>query len=517
MDRPRQDQDWLRDQLYQILLRVQTAATPQPDQGRYPGFGDQDPGSRKNGAGLMRRYEKYKDSGIEWIGEIPEHWEIKKIKHLTKLIGGYAFKSEFFSLEGIPVIRIGDISDNINFELCNKIISEDISIEFFLNQYDTLIALSGATVGKACYINKTPPKAYVNQRVAKIPFQNKFLFYIITSSYIQKQIILTSLGSAQENISNSQIENLDIALTNISSEQTAIATYLDQKTAEIDALITDKKRLLELYEEEKSAIINEAVTKGVASTRLASTRLASTGSAALGGGGLKEKKVLDETPALGGVKMKDSGIEWMGEIPAHWEMKRLRHVAKVQTGCTPLIQNSEIDYFENGTINWYTPSDFHSNDELSISKRQINKKAVEDGQVILFPEYSIYLVSIGATLGKVSFTKETASANQQINVITFYETMLNPIFGYFFFIANKENIKLEADYTTLPILNQSKAKNLLLACPPVEEQKEIAQYIEAETKRIDTKKEKTQKLIDLLTEYRTALISEVVTGKVKVV
>ena len=444
----------------------------------------------------MRRYEKYKDSGIEWIGEIPEHWEIKKIKHLTKLIGGYAFKSEFFSLEGIPVIRIGDISDNINFELCNKIISEDISIEFFLNQYDTLIALSGATVGKACYINKTPPKAYVNQRVAKIPFQNKFLFYIITSSYIQKQIILTSLGSAQENISNSQIENLDIALTNISSEQTAIATYLDQKTAEIDALITDKKRLLELYEEEKSAIINEAVTKGLASTRLASTSSATRG----------------------GVKMKDSGIEWMGEIPAHWEVKRLRHLLseKLMYGANESAEEENVD-----DPRYIRITDFRNDGVLKNDT--FKSLPYEKAKDYILKEGDILFARSGATVGKTfqfkNFLGLACFAGYLIKASPNPDLLLSDYLYFFTKSGIYEDWKNSIfNQATIQNIGADKYANLEIPTPPtITEQIQITEFISNELQRIDTKKEKTQKLIDLLTEYRTALISEVVTGKVKVV
>jgi type I restriction enzyme S subunit len=430
----------------------------------------------------MKKYDSYKNSGIEWIGEIPSHWEVKKVKHLTRLQGGYAFKSDLFTSEGIPVIRIGDIADSINFEECKKIDDDTIPQEYRLEQFDTLIALSGATTGKTCFIGNAPPKAYVNQRVEIILFSNKLLYYIINSGFFQEQILLTASGSAQENISNSQIENLEISISNSQKEQTAIAAYLDRKTAEIDELIADKKRLLELYEEEKTAIINQAVTKGIN----------------------------PDAP------MKDSGIEWLAEIPEHWEVKRLKTIARVQTGRTPKIQNSQIDFFDSGEINWFTPADFDGNNELSDSKRKLISEAIETGEVEIFPEYSIYLVSIGATLGKVSFFRQKASANQQINIIIFNQTF-NPLFGYYFLVGNKEMITLEADYTTLPILNQSKTKSLLFAVPPLEEQQSIVRHIETECARIDAKKSKTEKLIELLTEYRTALISEVVTGKIKVI
>ncbi|MCC5916889.1 MAG: restriction endonuclease subunit S [Cryomorphaceae bacterium] len=204
------------------------------------------------------------------------------------------------------------------------------------------------------------------------------------------------------------------------------------------------------------------------------------------------------------------------EIPEHWEVKRLKTIARVQTGRTPKIQNSQIDFFENGEINWFTPSDFDGNSELIESKRKLVFEAFETGEVELFPENSIYLVSIGATLGKVSFFRDKASANQQINIIIFSQAF-NPIFGYYFLVGNKEMITLEADYTTLPILNQSKTKSLSFAVPPIQEQQSIVRHIETECARIDAKKSKTKELIALLNEYRTALISEVVTGKVKVI
>lgn len=430
----------------------------------------------------MKKYNAYKESGVEWIGEIPSHWDVKKIKHLTKLQGGYAFKSDLFTTEGIPVIRIGDIADKINFEDCKKIDNDAIPKEYWLQQFDTLIALSGATTGKTCFVNEIPPKAYINQRIARILFSNKLLYYIVNSGFFQEQIFLTASGSAQENISNSQIENLEISISNNPEEQTAIASYLDRKTAEIDKAITDKKRLLELYEEEKTAIINQAVTKGIN----------------------------PDAP------MKDSGIEWLGEIPEHWEVKRLKTIARVQTGRTPKIQNARIDYFENGYINWFTPSDFYGNNELRVSNRKLISEAVKDGEVELFPEFSIYLVSIGATLGKVSYFREKASANQQINIIIFHQN-INSLFGYYYLVGNKEMITLEADYTTLPILNQGKARSLFFAIPPIEEQQSIVHHIETECKKIDAKIAKTEKFIDLLTEYRTALINEVVTGKIKVI
>jgi len=236
-------------------------------------------------------YPLMKDSGVEWIGEIPEGWEVKKIKYISKLQGGFAFKSDSFTETGIPIIRIGDIKPIIDFDGC-KNISEQLVVpsEFILQKNDTLIALSGATTGKTTFVESEPKHSYINQRVAKVGFDNKLLFFNISGDFVHKLILLTADGSAQENISNSQIENIDIAIPASKPEQTAIANYLDCKTAEIDQLIAQKERLLYLYEEEKTAIINQAVTQGINPN----------------------------------VKLKDSGIDWLGEIPDGWEVKKLK-------------------------------------------------------------------------------------------------------------------------------------------------------------------------------------------------
>ncbi len=426
----------------------------------------------------MRKYDSYKDSGIEWIGEIPSHWEVKKGKRFIPLKNGFPFDSSKFSPfsdSGLPLVRIRDIESNAPQTFYKGEVVEDAIID----NGDILIGMDG-DFNIAIW---NGGKALLNQRVCKVEkdekFDGKFLFYLFPK-YLKVINDLTYYTTVKH-LSNNDLWKVKYPLPP-KSEQTAIAAYLDRKTAEIDELIADKKRLLELYEEEKTAIINQAVTKGINPN----------------------------------VPLKDSGIEWLGEIPEHWEMKRLKTIARVQTGRTPKIQNSQIDFFDSGEINWFTPADFDGNNELSDSKRKLISEAIETGEVEIFPEYSIYLVSIGATLGKVSFFRQKASANQQINIIIFNQTF-NPLFGYYFLVGNKEMITLEADYTTLPILNQSKTKSLLFAVPPLEEQQSIVRHIETECARIDAKKSKTEKLIELLTEYRTALISEVVTGKIKVI
>ncbi|MBN2280880.1 MAG: restriction endonuclease subunit S [Candidatus Marinimicrobia bacterium] len=432
----------------------------------------------------MEKYDNYKDSGIEWIGEIPEHWEVKKVKHLTKLQGGYAFKSDLFSSEGIPVIRIGDISENIKFEECKKIDDDTIPKEYWLEQFDTLIALSGATTGKTCFVNSIPPKAYINQRVARIMFSNKLLYYIVNSSFFQEQIFLTASGSAQENISNSQIENLEISISDIPEEQTAIAHYLDRKTAEIDELIADKKRLLELYEEEKTAIINQAVTKGINPN----------------------------------APMKDSGIEWLGEIPGHWEVLPIKY-----TLSTPITDgpHETPELLPDGIP--FISAEAIKNDKIDFSKKRgfISREEHERFSLKYKPQVGdVYMIKSGATTGNLAIVETDIEFNIWSPLAAMrpnYDMLLSEFLFYFmksksFFSA----IEIGWNYGTQQNIGMKVIENIRMVLPSTSEQKEIVEYIKTHLIRLNSQIEKVNKLIDLLTEYRTALISEVVTGKIKV-
>jgi type I restriction enzyme S subunit len=276
-------------------------------------------------------------------------------------------------------------------------------------------------------------------------------------------------------------------IPNSVEEQTAIAAYLDRKTAEIDELIADKKRLLELYEEEKTAIINQAVTKGI-------------------------------NPD---VTLKDSGIEWLGEIPEHWEVKRIRHVAQIfgRIGyrgykTTDLVQKGEgaITISPSNMKGYYM--DFSDCSYLSWEK-------YEESPEIMIQNGDILFVKTGSTYGKSSIVEnlpEKATINPQIIVLKEIQCN-NKLFWY---IIKSEYTQFQVEGTvvggTIPTISQAKINNYEFVITPDEkEQQAIVEFIDNACSLIDAKKSKTEKLIELLTEYRTALISEVVTGKIKVI
>jgi type I restriction enzyme S subunit len=446
----------------------------------------------------MRRYEKYKDSGIEWIGEIPEHWESIRLKYIDFLYGGLAGKSandfnQESNFNNKPFIPFTNICNNkiIDPNHLQQVVIEENEQQNQVAKGDLFFMMSSENfddVGKSSILLDDLGETYLNSfckgfRFLKDKYYPPFINYQLLSKAYRSLVLTEANGYTRINLKIDKINDIPLKTPPTLDEQIAIANYLDQKTAEIDELIKQKEELLLLFEDEKSAIIKHAVTKGINTN----------------------------------VELKDSKIDWLGEIPEHWQVKILKYLAKVQTGGTPKIQDSKVDYFFEGNVNWYTPVDFYNDGILSDSNRKINELAVTNNEVEIFPEYSVYLVSIGATLGKVGLSISKATANQQINVISFFESILNPTFGYYFLAGNKEMIKLEAEYTTLPILNQTKTKTLKIAFPSIKEQTGIIQFINNECSRINFETGKINRLIQNLKEYKNALITEVATGKVKVI
>lgn len=433
----------------------------------------------------MKKYDNYKDSGIEWIGDIPEHWEVILFKRVIYKIKDGTHGTFQRVPDGYPFLSAKNVyDDGVRIGENESYISESDYLEITKNGFpqkeDLLITCVG-TIGRTFVYNFGESMAF-QRSVTFIRFNNdinpQFYKFYVQSSIYQNLLISLAKTSAQSGIYMGDLMNTT-SLKIPFPEQTAIANYLDHKTTQIDTLIFKKQQFITLLQEERIAVINHAVTKG-----------------------------LDPK-----VEMKDSGIEWLGKIPEHWEVKRLRNLVEtIKTGSTP--PSEEIQYFEPNEINWYGPGDFDSL-ILGNSKRKISKLAIEENKCRLFPVNSILLIGIGATVGKVGLVLEDCSSNQQLNAIIL-KNEYNPIFYLYFLSTIKDIIVMEASSATLPIFNQTQTKNIITPVPPAKEQVEIANYIAKKELEIKNIISKTQQEIELLKEYKTALISEVVTGKVDV-
>lgn len=422
----------------------------------------------------MIRYDKYKPSGTDWIGEIPAGWEITKLKYITYLkgrVGWHGLKADEFNLNrDLPYCITGTDFKNglIDWETCYHISEERYEEDPYIQiRKEDLLVTKDGTIGKVAIVKNLDGKAILNSgifvmRPTERQYHTRFMYWLILSNAFEEFINYSSRGSTIIHLYQDTFLNWQIGLPPI-FEQTAIANYLDEKTSQIDDLISKKQKLIELLKEERISVIKEAV----------------------------------------------SGDE------KNWERKKLKYIAKdIQTGSTP--PTNEEKYFSD-ELNWYTPSDFSDTLLLVTSKRKISFSAIENRVAKVFPSNSVLFVGIGATLGKVGYILGPAASNQQINCLSF-SIKEEAIFYANFFYANQQSIVSLSNAATLPILNQSQMKEILLPVPSnYEEFISAINHIQIETGRIDNTISKIEKEIELMQEYRTALISEIVTGKVKVI
>ncbi|EHR1312867.1 restriction endonuclease subunit S [Campylobacter jejuni] len=422
--------------------------------------------------------KNFKESGIEWLGEIPEHWEVVKINKIVTFVNGYAFENfDFNPIFEIPVIRIGDMQkEKILYDNCLKTKEKEKLKQFLISNNDILIALSGATTGKIAFCD-TDNKAYINQRVAIVRSKLKLVKYYFLTRGFSLLIELACNGSAQPNISTKEIGEFKIPLPPL-KEQEQIANFLDEKCKKIANFIEKKEKLITLLKEQKQALINETITKG-----------------------------LDKN-----INFKDSGIEWLGEIPQHWRIVKLKYVAFTNIGLvyTPddIIENPDEGYpvlrannIQNGKIDYQ--------DLIYIKSKQIGKKQIISSGDLLMCVRNGSENLLGKTAkiqdGYFSFGAFTAIIKSQFNDYFYWIFQTN--------MLRKSIASFSASNGIGQIL-QDDIKNFIISFPPLKEQEQIAQFLDSEISKIDKIIEKTKKQIKLIKEYKTTLINQAVCGRI---
>lgn len=431
---------------------------------------------------MENRYDKYKDSGIAWIGKIPEHWNTYQLKRCSKFINGYAFNSNHFNKDkGIPVIRIGDIlNEQISFDNIVYVQENNELEKFIVHKNDILIAMSGATVGKIG-IYSNDDKVYINQRVGIIrTIQYNFIKRMFTTNGFADYVNLSSAGSAQPNISSEEKLNFYIPAPSI-KEQQSIATYLDQKCGEIDKLITLQEKMITKLQSYKQSVITEAVTKG-----------------------------LDKN-----VPLKDSGIEWIGEIPEHWEIRTLKTMLSgLQDGTHGTFKNITSNYLllsaKNITDNGLQFSDI----ERTISENDY-KTIISNG----YPQKGDILLCCVGTIGRCCiYNYDKIYAFQRS--VSFLRTNKNTSNRFLLYLLRSQicttQFLMSARTSAQSGIYLSTLSNLIIITPPLSEQQSIANYLDPKCREIDELISIKQQKIEKLKDYKKSLIFECVTGKRKV-
>lgn len=420
---------------------------------------------------MNKTYPKYKPSGVEWLGDVPEHWEIKRLKYCAPLVTTKAgtLDSNPIALENIESWTGRFIETESEFEGEGIRIQKDDVLFGKLRPYLAKVYLAeknGKSVGDIFVLRPTKNTA------------SKYLSNTLRTENYIKIIDGSTYGSKMPRASWEFVGGLPFFLPPL-PEQQAIAAFLDRETGRIDALNAKKERLLELLAEQRTALISSAVTKG-----------------------------LDAS-----VKLKPSGVEWLGDVPEHWETWKLAYgFDLVGSGTTP--PSDELEWYD-GTIPWITTSELRENLIFSTDKCVSKEALTRFPALKIFPKGSLAIAMYGATIGRLGILGIEATTNQACCVMHGSQ-VFSVSFVYFWMQAFKESIILLASGGGQPNISQDKIRSLKIPCPSVPEQCVIASFLDLETGKIDALVAKVKIAIERLKEYRSALISAAVTGKIDV-
>lgn len=440
----------------------------------------------------MNRYQSYKPSGVEWIGEIPSNWSVTKIKYTKKdskdsFIDGDWIESKDLSDEGIRYITSGNIGEGRYKEQGSGYISEDTFKELNCTEIfegDLVISRLFLPVGRSCILpnlNNNRVITCVDNVVLrpKESFNKSYLNYQFNSNRYSEFTELISRGVTLTRISRGMLGNNSIVVPPL-QEQLQIVQFLDEKTELIDKLISTKEQKITLLKEQRTSLINEVVTKGLNPN----------------------------------VKMKDSGVEWIGEIPEHWGLIKMKHKGDVIIGLS------------------YSPEDIVDEGDGTLVMRSSN---VQNGKPSFLD--NVYVSTkipekIRLKIGDILICSRNGSRNligknclitkneEGLTFGVFMTVYRSRHYKFMYWLLNSPIFESQSGLFLTSTINQltvSTLQNMVLPFTDNEnEQNQIVEYLDSKTKEINDLVQLEQKKIDLLKEYRQSLISEVVTGKIKV-
>ncbi len=414
-----------------------------------------------------KRYERYKDSGVEWIGDIPEHWEIKKIKYISNITMGQSPKSEECSLDetGLPFLQ-----GNAEFTSLHPIPKIYCNTANKFSKVNDILLSVRAPVGAMNISDRVYGIGRGLCAITANKVQVRYLWYSMNVSL--EELFIKSKGSTFEAVTVTDVNNL-LSILPPKNEQIAIANFLDQKTAEIDGLIADKEKLIELLQEKRQAIITEAVTKGLNPN----------------------------------VRMKDSGIEWIGEIPEHWNLRRIRYLANIRN---VKASDSDIDKTYVGLENIESKTGkllTNGDDEQQFVGETAN----------IFKKGDVLFGKLRPYLAKCIIADFDGRCTSELLVLKTTSYIL-PKYLHFFMLSPKfiDVVNSSTYGAKMPRASWDFIGNLEIPLPSIKEQEDIVEYLTEFISRIDDLISDINTQIQKLKEYRQSLISEAVTGKIDV-
>ena len=441
----------------------------------------------------MKRYEIYKDSGIQWVGEIPSHWDVVKTSYLFDDIGsGTTPNTNDDSLydtdNGINWLQTGDLNDGHITKTSKKISQKAIEGNGTLRLYpinSLVIALYGATIGKVGVLDI---ESTTNQACCVLPPSDKistdFAYYIFLAS--KEALLNLASGGGQPNISQAIIKNHRIPYPSY-TEQQSIVSFLENKVSQIDATIAEKEQMLEDIKAYRSAIISEAVTKG-----------------------------LDKN-----VEMKDSGIEWIGIIPKTWKIVRIKHILDYKT------DSLRVGPFGSSL----SGNDFKTEGYWVYNQRVVLDNNFNSNDTFVSQEKYKELSSFKVFAGDILLTTRGTIGKVAIVPNTFHEGVLHPclirfrvddsivnkdFLAYYFNDTNLilDQVKYNSNSTTIDVIYSYTLKELIVSLPTLDVQNDIVAHLNYKVQKIDEMLKEASQSVENLKSYKSTLITEAVTGKI---
>lgn len=435
----------------------------------------------------FKPYPAYKDSGIEWLEKIPADWDVSTLKRIASIRYGLGEPPPQLP-GGLPFIRATNVTKG-------RIV--DDGMQFVdpqnvpwnrnpgLKADDIIVVRSGAYTGDSAIIPEEYDGAIAGYDMVVRPHgcQASFLGWTLLSRYVlEAQLELKSTRAAQPHL-NAEELGMVVVLFPPDSEQRAIAAFLHRETAEIDALVAKKERLIELLQEKRAAFITHAVTKG-----------------------------LDPN-----VPMKDSGVEWLGEIPAHWDVKRTKVVGRLRSGHTPSRQHPE--YWQDCTIPWFGLVDVWQirdgkTEYVYETDEKISELGLANSAARLLPKGTVILSRTASVGFSAIMGVDMATTQDFVNWVC--GATLQPEYLLYVFRSMQHEFRHLTMGSTHQTIYMPDVGRFSTPIPPIPEQNHIVAYIRMETAKIDALITRVHGAIDHLKELRTALISAAVTGKIDV-
>ena len=437
------------------------------------------------------RYPKYKDSGVEWLGEVPNGWDVVPLKHLASLkgrLGWQGLRADEYTEDG-PFLVTSEhfANDRIDWQRCYHVPSDRYAMapEIQLRPDDLLMMKDGAAMGKLAFVDHLPGPACLNSHLLLFRplngrFANRFLYYVLSGPIFKTYMVQERTGTTFFGISQERIGAFPFAVPPM-NEQHHVLAFLDRETAKIDGLVAEQRRLIELLKEKRQAVISHAVTKGL-------------------------------NPHA---PMKPSGIEWLGDVPEHWEFGRVKHYFRTCSGGTPNTSMQELYYTDETGIPWVRTTDL-KNGVLREVAVFITERALSDTACAILPPGTVMIAMYGGdgTVGKNGLLAIRAAINQAVCGLL-PSPSINSEYAFRFMQFYRPYWMIGAESSRKdPNISQERVGNAPITKPPREEQDAIVRFLDCQLRGFDALTAEAERAIDLLQERRTALISAAVTGKI---